>query len=184
MTAITADAGGSNGYRSRVWKHELQKFADDLNLRIRVSHFPPGTSKWNKIEHRLFCHITQNWRGKPLRSFETIVETIGTLWFWVGLAVWCLTAAGLVVDVVGRLAARPAHVERLRALQDEGRLVLAGPFPAIDSPDPGPAGFAGSLIVAEFDSLASAEAWLREDPYVQQGVFARTTVRPFRKTLP
>jgi len=83
-----------------------------------------------------------------------------------------------------RLAARPAHVERLQALQADGRLILAGPCPAIDSPDPGPAGFAGSLIVAEFDSLASAEAWLREDPYVQQGVFARTTVRPFRKTLP
>lgn len=74
---ITADAGGSNGYRSRVWKHELQKFADDTGLRIRVSHFPPGTSKWNKIEHRLFCHITQNWRGKPLRTFETIVDLIG-----------------------------------------------------------------------------------------------------------
>jgi hypothetical protein len=74
---ITADAGGSNGYRSRAWKHELQKFADETKLRIRVSHFPPGTSKWNKIEHRLFCHITQNWRGKPLRSFETIVDTIG-----------------------------------------------------------------------------------------------------------
>ena len=74
---ITADAGGSNGYRSRAWKHELQKFADETNLRVRVSHFPPGTSKWNKIEHRLFCHITQNWRGKPLRTFETIVDTIG-----------------------------------------------------------------------------------------------------------
>ena len=74
---ITADAGGSNGYRSRAWKYELQKFADETNLRIRVSHFPPGTSKWNKIEHRLFCHITQNWRGKPLRTFETIVDTIG-----------------------------------------------------------------------------------------------------------
>ncbi|MFB1030598.1 MAG: YciI family protein [Thauera sp.] len=83
-----------------------------------------------------------------------------------------------------RLAVRPQHVARLEALRDEGRLLLAGPMPAIDSPDPGPAGFAGSLSVAEFDSLASAEAWLREDPYVQQGVFARTTVRPFRKTLP
>ena len=71
---ITADAGGSNGYRSRAWKLELQRFADETNLRIRVSHFPPGTSKWNKIEHRLFCHITQNWRGKPLRTFETIVN--------------------------------------------------------------------------------------------------------------
>lgn len=84
---ITADAGGSNGYRSRVWKHELQKFADDENLRIQVSHFPPGTSKWNKIEHRLFCHITQNWRGKPLRTFETIVETIGNTRTKAGLRV-------------------------------------------------------------------------------------------------
>ncbi len=74
---ITADAGGSNGYRSRAWKHELQHFADETQLRIRVSHFPPGTSKWNKIEHRLFCHITQNWRGKALRTFETIVSLIG-----------------------------------------------------------------------------------------------------------
>jgi hypothetical protein len=65
---ITADAGGSNGYRARAWKIELQRFADDTKLRIRVSHFPPGTSKWNKIEHRLFCHITQNWRGKPVRT--------------------------------------------------------------------------------------------------------------------
>ena len=74
---ITADAGGSNGYRARAWKLELQRFADDTGLRVRVSHFPPGTSKWNKIEHRLFCHITQNWRGKPLRTFETIVDLIG-----------------------------------------------------------------------------------------------------------
>ena len=74
---ITADAGGSNGYRSRSWKVELQKFADATNLRIRVSHFPPGTSKWNKIEHRLFCYLTDNWRGRPLLTLETVVELIG-----------------------------------------------------------------------------------------------------------
>jgi hypothetical protein len=74
---ITADAGGSNGYRSRSWKKELQRLADDLRLRIHVSHFPPGTSKWNKIEHRLFCHITENWRGRPLRTFDTVVDSIG-----------------------------------------------------------------------------------------------------------
>ena len=73
---ITADAGGSNGYRSRVWKARLQEFADEFGLRVRVSHFPPGTSKWNKIEHRLFCQITKNWRGKPLRTFETVVQLI------------------------------------------------------------------------------------------------------------
>ena len=72
---ITADAGGSNGYRA--WKLELQRFADETRLRIHVSHFPPGTSKWNKIEHRLFCHSTENWRGTPLRTFETIVDRIG-----------------------------------------------------------------------------------------------------------
>lgn len=65
---ITADGGGSNGYRVRAWKAELQKLADEFALRVVVSHFPPGTSKWNKIEHRLFCHITQNWRGRPLRT--------------------------------------------------------------------------------------------------------------------
>jgi hypothetical protein len=74
---ITADAGGSNGYRSRTWKQELQRLADDLRVPIHVSHFPPGTSKWNKIEHRLFCHITENWRGRPLRTFETVVDLIG-----------------------------------------------------------------------------------------------------------
>jgi Rhodopirellula transposase DDE domain len=69
---ITADAGGSNGYRARVWKFELQRLADKLGLPIRVSHFPPGTSKWNKVEHRLFSFITMNWRGKPLRTYETV----------------------------------------------------------------------------------------------------------------
>lgn len=83
-----------------------------------------------------------------------------------------------------RLAARPAHVERLQRLLADGRLVLAGPFPAIDSPDPGPAGFTGSLIVAEFASQAEAQAWMAADPYVTEGVFARTTVKPFRQSLP
>ena len=83
-----------------------------------------------------------------------------------------------------RLAARPNHVARLKALQSEGRLILAGPFPAIDSPDPGPAGFSGSLIVADFASQSDAQAWMADDPYVTQGVFARTTVRPFKHTMP
>jgi transposase len=74
---ITADAGGSNGYRSKAWKAELQDLADELDMCIVVSHFPPGTSKWNKVEHRLFCHITENWRGKPLRTWETVVQLIG-----------------------------------------------------------------------------------------------------------
>ena len=73
---ITADAGGSNGYRSHVWKYQLQRIADKLNLAIHVSHFPPGTSKWNKVEHRLFSFISINWRGRPLRSYETVVSLI------------------------------------------------------------------------------------------------------------
>ena len=75
---VTADAGGSNGYRARAWKARLQDLADETGLRIHVCHFPPGTSKWNKIEHRLFCHITRNWRGKPLATYETVVELIGS----------------------------------------------------------------------------------------------------------
>lgn len=83
-----------------------------------------------------------------------------------------------------RLAARPAHVERLQALQAQGRLLLAGPFPAIDAPDPGPAGFSGSLIVAEFASLEEARAWADADPYVTAGVYAEVMVKPFKKALP
>ena len=83
-----------------------------------------------------------------------------------------------------RVAARAAHLERLDKLLAEGRLVLAGPFPAIDSPDPGPAGFTGSLIVAEFASLADAEAWFAVDPFVVAGVYARPSVKPFRQAMP
>lgn len=83
-----------------------------------------------------------------------------------------------------RMAARPAHVARLKALQEEGRLILAGPFPAIDSPDPGPAGFSGSLIVADFASLDAARAWADADPYVAGGVYAKVSIKPFNKALP
>lgn len=83
-----------------------------------------------------------------------------------------------------RLVARPAHVARLQALQDEGRLVLAGPFPAVDALDPAMAGFSGSLIVAEFATLPEAETWAQADPYVAAGVYAQVMVKPFRKTLP
>lgn len=74
---ITADCGGSNGYRVRLWHRELQKLADELQLTIQICHFPPGTSKWNKIEHRMFCHITANWRGRPLVSRQVVVNLIG-----------------------------------------------------------------------------------------------------------
>ena len=86
---ITADAGGSNGSRLRLWKLELQKFADDTGLYISVCHFPPGTSKWNKIEHRLFSFITSNWRGEPLRDYETIINLIARTTTAKGLKVTC-----------------------------------------------------------------------------------------------
>lgn len=83
-----------------------------------------------------------------------------------------------------RKVARPAHLARLQALQDEGRLLLAGPFPAVDAVDPGPAGFTGSLIVAEFSSLEAAEAWADADPYIAAGVYSQIAVRPFKKVFP
>lgn len=83
-----------------------------------------------------------------------------------------------------RLAVRPAHLARLQALQDEGRLLLAGPFPAVDAVDPGPAGFTGSLIVADFASLQDAQQWAAADPYVAAGVYENTSVQPFKKVLP
>jgi DDE family transposase len=84
---ITADGGGSNGSRCRLWKVELQRLADESGLRISVCHFPPGTSKWNKIEHRMLCHITEHWRGRPLVSREVVVNLIGHTTTQTGLAI-------------------------------------------------------------------------------------------------
>ena len=84
---ITADAGGSNGSRTRLWKWELQKFANRTGLAVNVCHYPPGTSKWNKIEHRLFSHITMNWRGKPLVDIATVVNLIGSTTTETGLRI-------------------------------------------------------------------------------------------------
>jgi Rhodopirellula transposase DDE domain len=86
---ITADAGGSNGWRLRLWKLELQRLADDTHLAIAVCHFPPGTSKWNKVEHRLFSFISSNWRGEPLRDYETVVKLIARTTTAKGLTVTC-----------------------------------------------------------------------------------------------
>ena len=86
---ITADGGGSNGSRVRLWKVELQKLADETELRLHVNHYPPGTSKWNKIEHRMFCHITQNWRAQPLVSRMAVVELIGATTTKTGLTIDC-----------------------------------------------------------------------------------------------
>lgn len=83
-----------------------------------------------------------------------------------------------------RLQARPEHLARLNQLKEQGKLLLAGPFPAIDSTDPGPAGFTGSLIIAEFEDLQAATDWANTDPFVNEGVYTKVTVKPFRKTLP
>ena len=86
---ITADCGGSNGPRLRLWKVELQRLADETGLVFQVCHYPPGTSKWNKVEHRLFCHITQNWRATPLTSRLTVVDLIASTTTQTGLTVRC-----------------------------------------------------------------------------------------------
>lgn len=97
---------------------------------------------------------------------------------------YAITGQDTVNSLEKRLSARPAHVARLQSLQDEGRLLLAGPFPSVDSNDPGIAGFSGSLIVAEFSTLAAATEWAQADPYVAAGVYARVEVKPFKKTFP
>ena len=97
---------------------------------------------------------------------------------------YAIVAEDVENSLEARMDARPAHLARLTELQSQGKLLLAGPFPAIDSQDPGPAGFSGSLIVAEFADLASAKNWAEADPFVIAGVYANVTVKPFRKTLP
>ena len=108
---ITADGGGSNGSRVRLWKRELQSLADELGLRLSVRHFPPGTSKWNKIEHRIFCHITENWRGRPLISRLAVVELIAATRTAQGLAIhaeldetFCETGKAVSDEEMGSLA--------------------------------------------------------------------------------
>lgn len=97
---------------------------------------------------------------------------------------YAIIATDVANSLEKRLAARPAHLERLQVLKDEGRVVLAGPHPAIDSNDPGAAGFTGSLIVAQFESLSAAQAWADSDPFVTAGVYAHVQVKPFRQSMP
>jgi uncharacterized protein YciI len=97
---------------------------------------------------------------------------------------YAIVATDVANSLENRLAARPDHLERLKALQSEGRIVLAGPNPAVDSNDPGAAGFTGSLIVAEFESLAAAQTWADADPYIKAGVYASVVVKPFKQVLP
>jgi Rhodopirellula transposase DDE domain len=138
---VTCDAGGSNGYRPRAWKAELARLAAQTGLEITVCHFPPGTSKWNKIEHRLFCHITRTWRGRPLTSYQVVVNTIAAT----------ATAAGLTVTAVLDAGRYPVGAEvtdaQMKDLEDRviarhgfhgdwNYTILPVPRPA---PDPGPA---------------------------------------------
>jgi uncharacterized protein len=97
---------------------------------------------------------------------------------------FAIVATDVANSLEKRLSVRPAHVERLQALKEQGRMVLAGPNPAIESNDPGAAGFTGSLIVAEFESLAAAQAWADADPYIGAGVYANVSVKPFKQVLP
>ena len=97
---------------------------------------------------------------------------------------YAIIAEDVPDSLENRLATRPAHLERLNALRDQGRLILAGPHPAIDTNEPGEAGFSGSLVVAEFGSLEEAETWAADDPYLHAGVYASVTVKPFKKVLP
>jgi len=100
------------------------------------------------------------------------------------LSLYAIVTEDVAASLEKRLSVRPAHLARLEALQAEGRLILAGPFPAIDAADPGPAGFSGSLIVADFPSLDAARAWAEADPYVAAGVYAGVVVKPFKQVFP
>jgi len=112
---ITADCGGSNGYRVRLWKIELQKLADETGIEISVCHFPPGTSKWNKIEHRLFSYISMNWRGKPLTSYEVIVNLIAATTTKKGLKVNCMLDKN---EYPKGIKIKEEEVEELRIIRD------------------------------------------------------------------
>lgn len=100
------------------------------------------------------------------------------------MMLYAIIGEDVAASLAKRQSARPAHLARLKDLQDAGRLILAGPFPAIDCPDPGPAGFSGSLIVAEFESAAAAKSWADADPYTMAGVYASVEVKPLKKVFP
>jgi hypothetical protein len=113
---ITADCGGSNSSRTWLWKVALQELADDLQMELAIRHFPPGTSKWNKIEHRMFCHITQNWRGRPLTSYAAIVQLIGTTTTKTGLKIHAEIDEN---DYPTKEVVTPDQIARLRLARDE-----------------------------------------------------------------
>lgn len=121
--------------------------------------------------------------SRSLRSVRLALEPLATI--IKGFMMWyAIFGHDTPNSMDKRMAARPAHVARLQALQNEGRLLVAGPFPAVDAIDPGAAGYTGSLIVAEFASLDAAQNWAKADPYMSAGVYAEISVRPFKKTFP
>ena len=134
-----------------------------------------GQSFVFRRKHRLHCFITHP-GGKVLATFATTSQATDMY--------YAILAEDLPGTLEQRRQAHPAHVERLKALLAQGRVLIAGPHPSIDAEDPGKAGFSGSLIVAEFESLETAKAWVSEDPYVTAGVYGQVTVKPFKKVLP
>jgi uncharacterized protein YciI len=123
-------------------------------------------------------HGTQTiYRGTQTRYKHPPIRRLNIMWY-------AIIATDIENSLEKRIQARPAHLERLQALQSAGRLLVAGPFPAIDSVDPGPAGYSGSLIIAEFESVEEATSWAQQDPFVIEHVYASVEVKPFRKTLP
>jgi transposase len=165
---VTADAGGSNGYRTRAWKAGLAELAAETGLQITVCHFPPGTSKWNKIEHRLFCQITRNWRARPLTSHQVILETIAATTTRTGLTVEAVLDTGTYPEGVKVSDERARELEE-RVLDRHGfhgewnYTVLASPRPPPEPqpeppPDPGPdlAALAAAAGIADLPALLAA----------------------------
>src|SRR5208282_1983996 len=131
---ITADCGGSNSARSRLWKVELQKLADEIAMPIKVCHYPPGTSKWNKIEHRMFCHITQNWRARPLTSRAAVVELIASTTTKTGLRIACALDSRPYQKGIKITDAEMAALD-IRGVSSAGAQdILLGYLPALEGP--------------------------------------------------
>jgi hypothetical protein len=192
---ITADAGGSNGYRTRAWKTELAALAVETGLEITCCHFPPGTSKWNKIEHRLFSHITMNWRGRPLTSHEVIVQTIAATTTATGLTVHADLDPGSYPDGVkvsdARMSALPLvrhdwHGDWNYTLRPEAYDPAAGAPDPFDQPSPGLAWLCHPALTGlparDWDTLIAALMTLH-DQQREASLDARRGHRP-RLTAP
>ena len=165
---ITADGGGSNGSRVRLWKRELQKLANELGLDIVVSHLPPGTSKWNKIEHRLFSFISQNWRAKPLVSYRVIVELISATTTKTGLTVRCELDTGQYPSGIVVSDAEMAAINIKRA-------EFHGEWNYTISPNPHPPKSRVYLVTRPLTSTAPRSRWSNRSPTSRRVPAAMTT---------